>query len=364
MSRTLAAVLSLLAAAAVPVAAAAQPLSIVHVGAPAINCVFAASCTVTVTDFTAPIWGGGFLQSRTYRAEPGSPAGGRWVYEYRIDLTRARTDPAAGMVTALIVDFGPVSALDYNGDHRADQVFVTTSGGLGTVAPVAATQSGRMITFRFSPAVHVGQTSFFFGLVSPDGPRPIHARIVSNLNPNMVLEARAPRAGQGQNGQPNGPIAAEDCLPYNPQNLSIRNEGAQGWLLTDGASRMLMLDNQADAQRALAVARRHTHHCFIGRNNTRPNRYQYIVHYWRGNPGATAMAGEDCIAYNPSTVNVFDRGALGWRLEDGSNMLVLYDNQADANRGLIVARAFSHLCFIGRNNSRPNRYAYIVEYWR
>jgi hypothetical protein len=162
------------------------------------------------------------------------------------------------------------------------------------------------------------------------------------------------------------PAAPEDCLAYNPRALRIEDEGAQGWLLTDGASRMLMLDNRADAERALALARRHTAHCFVGRGNTRPTRAEYITHYWTGNSGiATTIAGEDCVPYNPASVGVFDRGALGWRMEDGSHALVLFDNQADANRGLIVARsAAGRLCYIGRGNSRPNRKEYIVEYWR
>ncbi|HEX8904913.1 MAG TPA: hypothetical protein VF771_08750 [Longimicrobiaceae bacterium] len=370
MTRKLAAALALAAAVLAPTRGAGQPLSIVTVGAPAINCVFATSCRVTVTDFTAPLLGGGFLQSRTYQAEPGSPAAGKWVYEYRIDLTRVATGTAPAMVTSLTVDFGPVvGSLDYNGDSRPDQVFVVTSGGLGSVGPSAATQTGRMITFRFAPTVNAGQTSYFFGVVSDQPVRPIRARISTTTIPNIVLEARAPQAGRGQGqgggqGGQSGPVAPEDCLAYDRPHLTIRDEGAQGWLLTDGVSRMLMLDNRADAERALAVAKAHTHHCFIGRGNHRPNRSQYIVHYWRGNPGASAMPGEDCISYNPATVGVFDRGALGWRLEDGPNLLVLYDNQADANRGLMVARAFSHLCFIGRNNSRPDRYSYIVEYWR
>jgi len=359
MQHNLRAALALLTAALVPAAIHAQPLPIVTVGAPAINCVFATSCTVTVTDFTAPLLGSGFLQSRTYQGQPGAPAAGLWGYEYRIDLTNATPGT---WVSALTVDFGPVvGTLDYNGDRRPDRVFVVTSGGLGAVGPTSAVQVGRMVTFRFARPVRAGQTSFFFGMAARGAPRPIRARVATSVNPNLVLEARAPLAGRTP---PTGPVAAEDCLPYNPERLSIRDEGAQGWLLTDGVSRMLMLDNRADAARALAVARRHTAHCFIGRNNHRPNRSDYIVHYWRGNPGAVAMSGDDCLGYNPATVNVFDRGALGWRLEDGSHYMLLFDNQADANRGLIVARANSSLCFIGRNNSRPNRRDYIVQYWR
>lgn len=87
------------------------------------------------------------------------------------------------------------------------------------------------------------------------------------------------RAGGGGGGGGGG--GRQDCLSYNPNNLRIENEGARGWLLTDGSSRMLTLDNRMDAVRALALARKPTAHCFIGRNNTRPNRKDYIVQYGR-----------------------------------------------------------------------------------
>jgi hypothetical protein len=238
-----------------------------------------------------------------------------------------------------------------------------------------------VVTFRFNPTVHGGsaaaggQSSYFFGMVSAAPPRPVTARVLTSSG-TIALQARAPRR---EPIRPVGPrlhpesvrvtplqIAREDCLPYNPRNLRISSQGAQGWLLTDGVSRMLMLDNQADAGRAVALARRHTAHCFIGRGNSRPDRAEYITHYWTGNSGIAAIIpAEDCVRYDPATVGVFDRGALGWRMEDGSHLLRLFDNQADASRGLMVAKAATgRLCFIGRGNSRPDRSEYIVEYWR
>ena len=35
---------------------------------------------------TSPLLNGGFLQSRIFQGEAGSPAAGKWVYEYRLDL--------------------------------------------------------------------------------------------------------------------------------------------------------------------------------------------------------------------------------------------------------------------------------------
>jgi hypothetical protein len=74
-------------------------------------------------------------------------------------------------------------------------------------------------------------------------------------------------------------------ISYDTGNLRIVDEGDSGWLLTDGRSRMAVLDNSVDAEAALALARRHTDQCFIGRDNTRPDRLQYIVEYWEGTPG-------------------------------------------------------------------------------
>jgi hypothetical protein len=161
------------------------------------------------------------------------------------------------------------------------------------------------------------------------------------------------------------PIQNPDCLPYNPDNLSIINEGASGWLLTDGVSRMLILDNQTDAQNALALAQRHTEHCFIGRDNTRSNRLSYIVEYWDGSSGEnTTISNEDCINYNENNLSIVDLGATGWRITDGFSAMLILDNLDDANDALLLTQTFSEQCFIGRGNNRDNRLSYIVEYWK
>lgn len=163
-----------------------------------------------------------------------------------------------------------------------------------------------------------------------------------------------------------GPVAQVDCLPYNPNNLRIENEGANGWLLTDGTSRMKMLASQIDAQRALALARRHRAHCFIGRDNSRPNRGDYIMEWWRGDSGiATSIPGPlDCLPYQRGALRIEDEGAAGWLLTDGRSRMLMLDNRSDAEQALTVARRFSAHCFIGRNNTRPNRKDFILEYWR
>ncbi|PEN12516.1 hypothetical protein CRI94_13395 [Longibacter salinarum] len=73
-----------------------------------------------------------------------------------------------------------------------------------------------------------------------------------------------------------------DCISYDPTDLRIVDEGSDGYVLTDGRSRMAMLDNEIDAEKALDWARGHTRHCFIGRDNNRRNRADYITSFWAG----------------------------------------------------------------------------------
>jgi hypothetical protein len=177
---------------------------------------------------------------------------------------------------------------------------------------------------------------------------------------------RTAYVGSGTFIRETGPAARVDCLPYNPGSLRIENEGASGWLLTDGSQRMQTLASQADAQKALAMARQHRAQCFIGRDNTRPNRKDYIMLWWRGDSGIVSPipGGEDCISYNTGGLRIENEGANGWLLTDGSSRMVMLDNQDDAEQALTVTRRFSRQCFIGRNNTRPNRKDFIVQYWR
>ncbi len=176
-------------------------------------------------------------------------------------------------------------------------------------------------------------------------------------------------------------------MAYNPNDLRIVDEGPSGWLLTDGRSRMLILDNRQDAERALALARRYTSHCFIGRDNTKPNRDDYVHEYWLGESGIpTVIPGEDGLeatrrlvaegdgATRVLILTTFDldeyvydglrAGASGFLLTDGFSRMAMYATREDAEEGLRVAKLGTKQCFIGRNNTRPNRKDYIVEYWK
>lgn len=67
-----------------------------------------------------------------------------------------------------------------------------------------------------------------------------------------VVTAKNPYGESGPSHEVSFEIPLEDCLPYDPFSLRIVDEGAQGWLLTDRRSRMLILDNEgAPARRWL-----------------------------------------------------------------------------------------------------------------
>jgi hypothetical protein len=195
----LAALSTLLGASAV----AAKPLKIVTVSAPAINCVFNATCKLTVTDSSGNLDmpflatpGTAWLQSRTFSGEPGTPGAGLTGYEYRLSMTQAAG--FSDCVLGLVLDFGPVKQLPYTPGSLSD-VYVVTGGGVGTVGLKSADQEGSIITFAFDkpvcvpPAPSSAATTFFFGLASPKPPRAIGAGLFAvGKPPYYAVDARAP----------------------------------------------------------------------------------------------------------------------------------------------------------------------------
>lgn len=183
---------------AIATAATAQPLTVVHVSAPAINCVFNPTCKVTVQDISAPIWSTGFLQSRNYRGASGAPAAGYYVYEYRIDLRNVVGVTFIPYITRLHVNFGPNVRFNFDGRGGLDDVFVVTQGGLGNVDVASAVRFGNTIVFTFKPLVAggaapgKGDSTFFFGLVSRYPRRNVTASADNNAGPALLLNAWAP----------------------------------------------------------------------------------------------------------------------------------------------------------------------------
>jgi len=177
-------------------ASPAMALNVVNTSAPAVNYVFSPTGSISPTDMTSPVMTNGFLQSRVFQGQAGSPAAGKWVYEYRLDLRNVVGVTYIPYATSVTVPFySSVLQYDYNFDSVAtDQVFVVTSGGLGTIGLSSATLSFFTwdATFTFSSPVGGGsypgngQSSYFFGLVSPYGPRAQYGTVQTDSGPVTV----------------------------------------------------------------------------------------------------------------------------------------------------------------------------------
>ncbi|HEX8165827.1 MAG TPA: hypothetical protein VF601_08570 [Beijerinckiaceae bacterium] len=196
-------VLAILAAVSWAAPSAAEDLTILEVNAPAVNCVFRASCTIVVTDSIGHIpmpqldapntaW----LQSRTFTAEAGAPAAGKTGYLYRVSLTEAAG--TGECLLGLVLNFGPVAKLPYKPGQMAD-VFVITTGGLGTIGIKSATKTGDVIEFAFATplcleaAPNIKDTTFFFGLAAATAPMATKAHIWAPGDPAFYeIDARVP----------------------------------------------------------------------------------------------------------------------------------------------------------------------------
>jgi hypothetical protein len=183
--------------------AASGPLTVVQVGAPAINCLFDPACTVVVHDTSSAIplagaAGTAFLQSRTFKGKPGTPAAGFWAYEYRLDLRQAYGIVNIPCVSSMTVPIGSLGSLDFDEDGvGGDHVFVVSAGGLGTIGIASANRVGTQTTFTFDAPVcagsspGTGDSTFFFGLVSKSSPVFVTATLTGQGGPYSV-QARAP----------------------------------------------------------------------------------------------------------------------------------------------------------------------------
>lgn len=180
----------------------AQLLKVVEVGAPAINCVFQTDCKIPVSDTTGnilfPTIGAGtaWLQSRTFAGEAGAPGAGTTGYEYRISLTQA--SGTSDCIVGFNLNFGSHKQLPYKNDQLAD-VYVVTTGGLGTIGLKSAEKFGDVIVFELTAPLcangppDIKKTTYFVGLASTAAPMHVDAKIaVTGIPSFYAVDARVP----------------------------------------------------------------------------------------------------------------------------------------------------------------------------
>jgi len=164
--------------------------------------------------------------------------------------------------------------------------------------------------------------------------------------------APATQSTGGGNTQAQWP-SPEDCISYNPNNVTSRYE-AGIWAIVDGNTEVMRLHGgptENVGQKGVALAKRFKRHCFLGRSNTREEKYSYIFDYWRDPSGqnpAIADQEDDCSGYNKNNLTVENMGSgQGWRVKDHDHVLHLFDNETDARNGKLVLSKYDQICFIG-----------------
>lgn len=192
---------------------------------------------------------------------------------------------------------------------------------------------------------NAGKTPEFATVLTPS------ATPVATGNPAPAKTSKAPAP----------PAAAswpspEDCTTHNPATVAKHYE-AGIHVIKDGNRVLMRLQGGPEEHigaQGLALAQRFRKHCFVGRGNTREDKYQYIFDYWRDASGMKPTVpdlDEICSDYDRNNLTVDDMGSgHGWRVKEHDHVLHLFDNESDARKGKQVLSKYSRICTIGRGD--------------
>jgi hypothetical protein len=147
------------------------------------------------------------------------------------------------------------------------------------------------------------------------------------------------------------PCDPEDCISFNPQTVTYAPFGSTGqYRMIDGNMAMVVFPNKAEAVRAVEIVKNYgmSSQCFVGRPNA-------SFTYWLtgGNAPTGSLAGEDCIDFNPNTIEV-KQVSGSWKIVDGTHWLFDFGkNEAEARQSfcLIKKHGFTKTCYVGRPNA-------------
>ncbi len=145
-----------------------------------------------------------------------------------------------------------------------------------------------------------------------------------------------------------GPVAlAEDCVSFNPQTAQVKKINGR-WKIVDGSHWVLDFESKkAEAEKALQIIRHYgmNRSCYVGRPD--PSFTYLLV---SGSAPAGSFAGEDCVAFNPATIEVKKINGR-WKIVDGSHWMFDFGSkkaEADKAYAIIKKYGFRYSCFVGR----------------
>lgn len=141
----------------------------------------------------------------------------------------------------------------------------------------------------------------------------------------------------------------EDCINFNPQNVEAKNVNGS-WKIVDGNHWMFDFGNKSDdAKKGAAIIRHYglNKSCFVGRPG--PS-FKYML-VGNNSPAGNAP-GEDCINFNPGTIEVKQINNI-WKIVDGSHWMFDFESnrqEAEQTFAIIKKYGFNKSCYVGRPN--------------
>ena len=166
----------------------------------------------------------------------------------------------------------------------------------------------------------------------------VYPQDVESNRANFKIECKAEAARE--------PLR-EDCVSFNPDTAEVKQIGGR-WKIVDGSHWLFDFgDKKSEAERSLNIIK-HYHmnqSCFVGRPH--PSFSYFLV---SGSSPVGAFSGEDCVSFNPATIEVKNIGGR-WKIVDGTHWLFDFgakESEARQAFAIIKKYGFTSSCFVGR----------------
>lgn len=158
-----------------------------------------------------------------------------------------------------------------------------------------------------------------------------------------------PGGGYGGGGPGGGGMGAEDCVSFNPATAQVAFV-AGAWKFVDGSHWILDFgsNHAAAIQAGQVISYYHfDQQCFVVRPGAQ-------MTYWKrsGHVPSNNMAGQDCISFNPASVQTQHVGGA-WKVVSGAMWMLDYgSNHAAADQAVATIQNYSlnRQCFVARPN--------------
>ncbi len=147
--------------------------------------------------------------------------------------------------------------------------------------------------------------------------------------------------------KPSDAALVEDCVSFNPETAEVKQINGR-WKIVDGSHWMFDFGSKkAEALKALDIIKHYgmNRSCFVGRPD--PSFTYLLV---SGNAPVGSFPGEDCVSFNPATIEVKQINGR-WKIVDGSHWMFDFGNkkaEADKAYAIIKKYGFRYSCFVGR----------------